>query len=186
MPIWPTKRLHTITRGRPQEGSQEAWWEGRGQREISNTINDPGVRARIWGELIDQKWHRRVKSETSSRTSLNTNTLDPLAELTATNTLRHNVPSKETQKHYIIFIPDVPGLWGLLTRQTCQLPPGWWRFAAGPQGAGPPQELPRWTCWHEVRIFVASPCSCPPPPCLKGTITEDRTVVNVTCWDGSY
>lgn len=67
----------------------------------------------------------------------------------------------------------------LLTRQTCPLPPGWWRSEAGPPGAGCPWLLPHLTYWPEVQRSVTFPCSCPPQLCLHRV--KERKWHTLTC-----
>lgn len=75
-----------------------------------------------------------------------------------------------------------PRGWCPLTRQTCPVPPGWWRSEAALQEAEHLLGRPHWTCWHVERIFAASPYSCQPPPCLKSH-TDKSGHYNLTMED---
>lgn len=74
----------------------------------------------------------------------------------------------------------------LLTRQTCPLPPGWWRFEAALPEAVNQLDLPRWTCWHVGKRSAASPCSSPQPPCLQWQqstgVRDSSFTCSVTKW----
>lgn len=148
MPLWPTKYWHTN-----KEAAKKAGW--------TNT-ETPMM-------LDSKRFHWTNSVHVLSFTRLTTNLQHP----DKTSHTRCVFASFVSHKKSVIIrqwhkdLRSGPRGRRPLTRQTCPVPPGWWRSEAGLQEAEHLLGRPRWTCWRVERIFAAFPYSCQPPPCLK-------------------